>query len=457
MNSFIHRFTLNMHSVQSQISIPVLRGDTCREFHVNLSDGGNSYIIEDGCLAKISIKRPTGTSLEDFCSIEKNTTIVYKFEQNVNTAAVEGIHNCEIVLYGLDGRQIASPKFTMVVSELAVRGDDDKLSDEDFNAVHAMVLRETARQAAEVDRKSAENERATAEALRCEAEKQRASAEEDRINAGKLALASAEAAKVSETNALSYSNASHAWSNKSKEYADNAETFADAAKEAANATKVYATTYHEMHGDILKSMYGSEDGAILYIPDKGYAYNLESGITGHNSETLRAMFFRDAQVHQINGHTFNGCSKLSYIDKFPSTLYDIHGSAFAYCGFSSIEIDCVNIQNRAFRNNPNLTTVVISDRVEQIYEYAFFECRRLTYVKIGKNVQKIGTGAFKNCITDGDTSTLVVDMTGVINVPTLEDPDSFPWTVEIRVASGRREDFVAETNWSTWSSNIVEV
>jgi len=259
----------------------------------------------------------------------------------------------------------------------------------------------------------------------------------DEVRVGaKAAEASASNAKTSETNAAAS--------------AEIAETHVKRAEAAC----------HEIHGEILKSIYGSESGAILYVPYQGYAYNLSSDVTGHNPETLRAMFFRDSQVYQINGHTFNGCSKLSYIDKFPSTLHDLHGSAFAYCGFSSIEIDCVNIQNRAFRGCPNLSKVIISDRVEKIFEYAFFECRKLDYVKIGCGVKSIGTGAFKNCMTDGSWQPLVIDMTAFTHgtvLPTLEDSDSFPSTVVIKVVKGRRAELETMTNWNVWGSAMVEV
>ena len=161
-----HRFTLDMHSTQSQISIPVMLGDTGREWHINLSDGGKLYTIADGCLAKISIKRPTETHLEEFCTIEGNTTIVYDFSQNQNTAAVEGIHDCDVTLYGLDGKVITTARFTMVVSERAVSGDDIIIYDEDYTAVDAMLTKEAERQAAETHRADAENQRADAETKR---------------------------------------------------------------------------------------------------------------------------------------------------------------------------------------------------------------------------------------------------------------------------------------------------
>ena len=152
MNSSNYRFTLDMHSAQSQVSIPVMLGDTGRTLRINLSDGSNPYRITDGCLAKISIKRPTETRLEEFCSIENNTTIVYPFSQNENTCAVEGIHECDVTLYGSDGSIITSPRFTMVVNERVVRSDDIVISDEDQTAIDAMLTAEAARQVAETER-----------------------------------------------------------------------------------------------------------------------------------------------------------------------------------------------------------------------------------------------------------------------------------------------------------------
>ena len=186
MNSSIYRFTLGMNIAQSQISIPVMLGDTGREWRIILSDGGRPYIIADGCLAKISIKRPTGTRLEVFCPIVDNTTIVYRFDQDentVNTCAVEGVHECDVTLYGTDGKVIATSRFTMVVSERVAASYDVVLTDEDFTAVDAMLTEEAIRQVKETERRDAENARQAAEEKRVIAETERESAEEERIEA----------------------------------------------------------------------------------------------------------------------------------------------------------------------------------------------------------------------------------------------------------------------------------
>ena len=183
MNSSIYRFTLDMHSTQSQVSIPTTLGDTNRKLYINLTDGGNPYKIVDGCLAKLSIKRPTGSHLEAFCSIENNTAIVYDFSQHKDTATVAGIHDCDVSLYGLDEKVITAAKFMMVVSERVNTDADITLSDNDITAVDAMLVEEAKRQVEEAKRAKAEAERISVETERISAEEERISSEEARATA----------------------------------------------------------------------------------------------------------------------------------------------------------------------------------------------------------------------------------------------------------------------------------
>lgn len=159
MNSSAYRFTLDLHSTQSQISLPVTLGDTARELYISFSDGGQPYIIPDGFKAKIIIKRPTGTRIVVYCAIESNTTIKYEFENNPRTAVVEGIHNCTITLYDAHDKEIASPRFTMVVSDKVANFDDITPSEEELDLIEDMIQQEIDRQGAEDKRKAAEIER----------------------------------------------------------------------------------------------------------------------------------------------------------------------------------------------------------------------------------------------------------------------------------------------------------
>ena len=173
MNSSAHRFMLDLHSAQSQVSIPVAQGDTARVFYISFADGGLPYTIKDGCLAMISIKRSTGTFLQHFCDIENNTTVKYDFSEEPCTAEVAGVHDCSITLYDEEGKRLASPRFTMVVNERVVNGDDINITDTQQSAIDNMIAAETARQ-------NAEKSRATAESARVEAETARVAAEEAR-------------------------------------------------------------------------------------------------------------------------------------------------------------------------------------------------------------------------------------------------------------------------------------
>lgn len=148
MNSSKYRFTLDMHMAQSQVSLPVVLNDTARILYISLADGGKIYHIADGCLAVIRIERPTGTYIEHFCPIEDNTNIVYDFAQNEHTAIVEGLHECEVTLYGLDGGVITTAKFSMVVSARVVDSDNVEITDENWTMLDSIAVEEARRQEA---------------------------------------------------------------------------------------------------------------------------------------------------------------------------------------------------------------------------------------------------------------------------------------------------------------------
>lgn len=175
MHTSKFRFTLDLHTTQSQISIPITLGDTGRTWYISFSDGSLPFALTDGCLAKLEIKRPTGTFLEEFCAIENETNVRYSFSQNENTAAVEGLHECAVILYDAEGNVIGSPRFTMIVIDRVVSSDDINLSDENRTAIDGMITAEAARQSAEEGRINAEAERIRAEESRANAETARVS------------------------------------------------------------------------------------------------------------------------------------------------------------------------------------------------------------------------------------------------------------------------------------------
>ena len=141
-------------------------------------------MIDTGCLAKLTIARPSGSKVHEFCIIEGNHSVVYPFSQNPSTASEQGIHECELTVYGLNGEQITSPRFSMVVSDRVVNMDDNNsITDEHIGIVDAMIHNEQDRRGGEMERVSAEADRASAEAQRVESENERALAEVERADA----------------------------------------------------------------------------------------------------------------------------------------------------------------------------------------------------------------------------------------------------------------------------------
>ena len=180
MNTITYSFTLDLNATQSQIAIPVTLGDTARTWLISFRDGSSTYKISDGCLAKMEIMRPTGTHIEEFCAIEKNSTVRYSFLQNPNTAAVEGFHECAVVLYDEEGNIISSPCFSMIVSPRVINSDNIKLSNENKLIVDSIITEEISRRNAETERSTAEASRIVSEAQRTLNEAARQSADSER-------------------------------------------------------------------------------------------------------------------------------------------------------------------------------------------------------------------------------------------------------------------------------------
>ena len=121
MNYSVFRFTLNMHNHRSQASVAAFRGDTAIRLLITLTDGGNPYFIEDGCFAVINGTKADETIFRNYCTILNNTVIQYDFTEQ--TSSCEGVVNCDISLFGADGKLLTAPKFTLVVDEREANND----------------------------------------------------------------------------------------------------------------------------------------------------------------------------------------------------------------------------------------------------------------------------------------------------------------------------------------------
>jgi hypothetical protein len=159
MNYSDYRFTLDItNTLQAQVSVPATLGDSARRLYIGLTEGRKPYTIVNGCRAVFVGKKPDGTSIFNDCIIEGNKTIVYEFSSN--TTSAQGVVDCEIRLYGINGKLITSPQFIIVVDKRVLRDEEIPISKSEKTTLDGIILSESERVAAEAERVAAEEERA---------------------------------------------------------------------------------------------------------------------------------------------------------------------------------------------------------------------------------------------------------------------------------------------------------
>lgn len=221
------KFNLDLHSSQSQVSLAVKQYDTDRSLEITLSDGGEAFILPEHCVAVLLIKKPNGDTYSSG-GIIKNQSVI-KFDFGKAVASEPGINRCELKIYSVDGI-IASPSFTMIVSDRVVKTEDISIPEGDAHEFDEIYVSEAQRIASEAQRNSneygadgtgnnggrvyeetqrmiredarvdAENDRADSETARKEAEAARVIAEDNRATA-ENARGAAEDARVDAENA----------------------------------------------------------------------------------------------------------------------------------------------------------------------------------------------------------------------------------------------------------------
>ena len=136
MNYTNYKITLDMHKVQSQISIPVPQNDTARRLYIHLFHNGKRFALEDGMRAVFAGEKADGTVLYNDCVIENQSVIRYDFTEQ--TTAVSGTLHCQIRVYGEDGILITSPNLTIVVYE-SVFSANQITSSNEYTALNQLM------------------------------------------------------------------------------------------------------------------------------------------------------------------------------------------------------------------------------------------------------------------------------------------------------------------------------
>ena len=131
-----HKITLDMHTTVSTVSLSVKKGDTARRLLIHLAEKGRPYHIDDGCYAVFSAKKPDGKVVLNDCTIE-DCVIIYEF--TAQTVAAAGLVDCEIILYGGNGKQLTSAGFNIVVEDTIYNTETEIESTDEYNALAVLI------------------------------------------------------------------------------------------------------------------------------------------------------------------------------------------------------------------------------------------------------------------------------------------------------------------------------
>lgn len=208
-----------------------------------------------------------------------------------------------------------------------------------------------------------------------------------------------------------------------------------------------------------------------------------------------------SSITDISNHMFNGCTSLTGIT-IPNTVTRLGTRAFSGCSnLASITIPsgvttlatgvfwgCSNlasltipsgitsISSSLCRNCTSLSEINFPSGITSISTYAFNACTSLTSITIPSGVTSLGTYAFQSCsgltsitmpasissiaanVFSGCSSCELFDFRSAQSVPSLSSVTAFantPTTKEIVVPDSLYDTWIAASNWSSTTNNIV--
>lgn len=138
MNYTEHKITLDIHKTVSQVSLTVKKGDTGRRLLIHLAERGYPYHISEDCYAVFTAKKPDGKVVFNDCSID-DCVIIYELTDQ--TVAAVGMADCEIILYGENGKQLTSASFSIIVEDTIYNTETEIESTSEYNALAALIAK----------------------------------------------------------------------------------------------------------------------------------------------------------------------------------------------------------------------------------------------------------------------------------------------------------------------------
>ena len=72
MNHSVFRFTLDLHKQDSQVFVPVVKGDTVFKLSALLTESGTPYELTDGATVVLAATSASGSNKYESCTVNEN-------------------------------------------------------------------------------------------------------------------------------------------------------------------------------------------------------------------------------------------------------------------------------------------------------------------------------------------------------------------------------------------------
>ena len=156
-------------------------------------------------------------------------------------------------------------------------------------------------------------------------------------------------------------------------------------------------------------------------------------------------------ITSIGHSAFSNCSSLAHVT-IPNGVASIGSYAFEYCPLAEIAIpnSVMSIGEGAFRACTPLTKITIPNSVTSIEDCAFEDCNNLKYIKIGKNVTKIGD----RIVPQRGDDDLVIEITSETPAA-LSNVEAFGFLCTIYVPENALETYLNAKFWKDHADQIL--
>jgi hypothetical protein len=118
-----------------------------------------------------------------------------------------------------------------------------------------------------------------------------------------------------------------------------------------------------------------------------------------NTENITKVIFESDKIRSIGHDCFNGCINLEEIE-IPDSVNYIGYQAFYNCKkLKKVKLgkNLDSLNHSMFQDCINLEEIEIPSNIKVIHKDVFYSCKKLTKVKLNEGLLRIDTNSFKDC------------------------------------------------------------